>query len=57
MLIVGEGAVGGEVNNPRLDSAEMEDWLLLKAPLLPPRPPCSGADQVSTGLLPLRCSC
>lgn len=27
MLIVGEGAVGGEVNNPRLDSRETENCL------------------------------
>lgn len=39
MLIAGEGAAGGEVNNPCLDSAEMEDWLLLQAPLLPPALP------------------
>lgn len=34
MLIVGEGAVGGEVKNPRLGSAEMEDWLCSLPPPL-----------------------
>lgn len=38
MLIVGEGAAGGKVNSPRLDSCEVENWLFLEAPLLPSLP-------------------
>lgn len=46
MLIVGEGAVGGEVNNPRLDSRETEDWLFLEAPLLPSLPVAERTGQI-----------